>query len=227
MARWLIKLAAEDADLEEYVRWFPAGEIFALREDKDVYLSGAIFENLTDVGAVRKEAESQLTVLTCAASLFWPALRKPTIDRVIREQDDGTRSGFMLLSASVTIRAKMTASLDDTLRPTQAQELLELAKKRPRLLVALQLWGEEPKMWPRLYRILEEIEQHLGIDVDKGGLCSSAERTRFMRTANTAEVAGSDSRHALGKFLPPSNPMTLSEAESFISRMLQAALRRA
>ena len=48
MARWLAKLDAETADLEEYVRWFPSGEISVLQEGRDVYLAGAVFKAFTD-----------------------------------------------------------------------------------------------------------------------------------------------------------------------------------
>ena len=226
MARWLIKLEGQLADLDEYVTWFPSGEIFAIREDTDVFLAGPVFERLPDAEAVVKDAERQLALLTGIAALLWPSLRKPAIDRVMREQDDGTRNSFIFVFATASARAKVTATLADSSGPTQAQGLLNSAIQSPHLLLAVSLWGEKLKSWPRLYRILEEIEQHLGARVDEVGFCSYAERERFTRTANNAEVAGSDSRHASRKFQAPANPVELSEAVSFVARMLQAALRQ-
>jgi hypothetical protein len=191
-----------------------------------VYLAGAVFEPIADAEGVLKEAERHLPLLTGIAALLWPGLKTPTIDRVVREQDDGTRKGFIFLSASVVVGAKVTAASGDPSGLTQGQEMLDSANRRPHLFTAVTLWSEAPKSWPRSFRILEEIEQQLSVRVDNAGLCSSTERDRFTRTANTAEVAGSDSRHASRKFQPPANPMALSEAVSFVSRMLQGALRR-
>ncbi len=91
--------------------------------------------------------------------------------------------------------------------------------------MALSLWADPIRSWPRLYRVLEEIEQHLGQRVDGAGLCPFNQRQRFTHTANTAEVAGSDARHATGKFAAPGNPMTLPEATDFIGQMLLGSLR--
>jgi len=72
---------------------------------------------------------------------------------------------------------------------------------------------------------MEEIEQHLGKHVDVAGLCSAKQRERFARTANTAEVAGPDARHAAGKFAAPNDPMSLPEATEFIGQLLLSVLR--
>jgi hypothetical protein len=79
--------------------------------------------------------------------------------------------------------------------------------------------------WPRLYRVLAEIEQYLGKRVDAAGFCPTNQRERFTRTANTAEVSGSEARHAIGKSVAPSNPMSLSEATAFLSQIFLAVLR--
>jgi hypothetical protein len=108
---------------------------------------------------------------------------------------------------------------------TQAQELLERTSGSPHLEIALSLWADQMRSWPRLYRIIEEIEQHLGKHVDAAGLCTASQRERFTRTANTAEVSGPDARHATGKFAAPSNPMSLPEATEFVRQMLLSVLR--
>lgn len=73
--------------------------------------------------------------------------------------------------------------------------------------------------------MLEEIEQHLAKRVDPAGLCPANQRERFTRTANTAEVSGSDARHATGKFVAPDNPMNLPEATEFVRQILLGVLR--
>jgi len=62
--------------------------------------------------------------------------------------------------------------------------------------------------------------------IEKAGLSPKGERDRFRRTANTAEVGGVTARHALDKFEPPTNPMTLDEGYKFIRQILAAVLRQ-
>jgi hypothetical protein len=76
-----------------------------------------------------------------------------------------------------------------------------------------------------LHRIIEEVEEHLGKNVDVGGLWSTNNRKRFTRTANTAEVSGPDARHASGKFDAPDDPMSLSEATEFVRQIILSVLR--
>lgn len=87
------------------------------------------------------------------------------------------------------------------------------------------LWGMPNRTWGRLYRILEEIERHLGAKVHLKNLCTLKERGRFASSANNARVAGVDSRHADGKYEPPNAPMTIDEATAFIRDLILASLK--
>ena len=231
MARSLVQLSGDRTDLEEFPRWFPDGEIFAIKENGTFFLTGPAFEALPSAEAVLNEAIRALDLFSAVISLVWPSLRKPAGSHVFRETDEGKRNAFVFLSGSITVRAKLGAALSvgsppEGPQPTQAQQLLTRAKQSPHLEVALSLWADPVRSWPRLYRVLEEIEQHLGRRVNAVGLCSANERDRFARTANTAEVSGPDARHAVGKFVPPANPMDLGEGTSFVSRLLLEALQK-
>ena len=117
------------------------------------------------------------------------------------------------------------STLQQTL-PTHAQQLLEASRTDRRLQLVVSIWADPIRTWPRLYRLLEELEAYLKLDVDVAGLCTKNERVRFNRSANCAEIAGKDARHMAGKFNPPSNPMNLSEATSFIGNLVKETLGR-
>jgi hypothetical protein len=231
MARWLVQLSGERADLEEFPRWFPDGEVSAIEENEAFFLVGPAFEDLPNAEAVLGEAVRALDRFTAVISLIWPSLRKPTASHVFREADGGRRDVFVFLSAGLSMRSKMHAvveSVGETQQKpqrTQAQELLRRATGSPHLELALSLWADQMRSWPRLYRIMEEIEQHLGKHVDAAGLCAANQREQFTRTANTAEVSRPDARHATGKFVAPNNPMSLPEATEFLRQMLLIVLR--
>jgi hypothetical protein len=154
-------------------------------------------------------------------------LHRPSVGRVIREHDDGRREEFVALSGAAHSRWKAVAALSggSVTQNSQAEELLAAARSSRYLRHALDLWATDNLTWARLYTILETLEQHLGVQADAAQLCSKAERGRFTRTANTAEVSGRESRHAPGLFEAPAKPMSLKEATAFIERLLTKALR--
>jgi hypothetical protein len=234
VTRWLVELKGEQFDLEEFPRWFPDGENFVVREGDSYYLTGPAFEKFTETTSVRDAAFQVVDELFALASLFVPNLRKPTVgSRVIREQGGARRQDTVIALGTAEMRMKAHAPQIlvggkpvTPQGPTQAQRLLGASRANTHLNTAVMLWADPPHSWPRLYRILEEIESALGRTVDAEGICSANERELFRRTANTAEVAGKDARHAAGKFEAPKNPMSLQDADAFVRRMLSAALEK-
>jgi hypothetical protein len=232
MARWLIQLEGDRFDLEEFPRWFPDGDIFFTEENGAFFLTGPAFEHLPDHQAVRVEAMRGLEECLAAILVLSPSVRNPTVGNVFREEDGGKRHTFIFLeAATLRARGKVAGTLSggtqsEAAGPTQAQQLLAVARANPRLLTAVSLWARPGRSWPRLYTIMEEIEGHFGRHVDGAGLCSPGKRERFCRSANTAEVSGADSRHAAGRFEPPKTPMNLQGATSFMRGLLDRALRK-
>jgi hypothetical protein len=231
-----VQLEGEKIDLEEYPHWFPDGDIFAITEGDKVFLTGPAFTTLADAGGVHEAAIAAVDEFSAIITLLWPSLQRPTVGVVYSEDDAGVRRGtHFLATGRVTVRAKARATLTaigpdgEPMPPppfTQAQALLAASRSHRRLNVALTLWADPTRTWGRLYRVLEELEEHLGVDVDKAGLCSGRERRRFTQSANNAEVAGKDARHAGGKYDPPAKPMTLKEAVGFVGGLLQGVLQR-
>jgi hypothetical protein len=104
------------------------------------------------------------------------------------------------------------------------QLLLAASRTNRNVQIALLLLASPAVAWAHLYRALEEIETFLGMKVNVAGLCSGNDRERFTRSANSAEISGNDSRHGIGKFVPPDRPMMLTEARAFVTGVLRGAL---
>jgi len=233
LARWLIELEGENFDLEEFSYWFPDGEICAMADNGSTYLTGPGFDALVDAGAVHVAALAALDECFAIVSLLQSNVRRPNIGAVVREEDDGSRRRCVFGSAKMVGRSKMHVNstimrADMNIRvPTQAQVLLGAVSTDRHIKMAILLWGHSSLTWPRLYRTLEELEASLGRKVSDAQLCSGAQRTRFTCSANVEEVAGHDSRHAGGKFQPPSNPMTFDEARRFVAKLFRLVLQKA
>ena len=76
----------------------------------------------------------------------------------------------------------------------------------------------------RMYHIYELIRDDFGGNMNS--LASDKDWTRFTRSVNHQEVFGDDSRHIASKEKPPANPMSLSEAQAFISKVADSWFRQ-
>ncbi|WP_169980620.1 hypothetical protein [Tautonia rosea] len=233
MGRWLIQLVGEHRDLEEFPYWFPEGEIYAFEEDDKVFLTGSRLERCSEAIEVQETALQIVDEYSAVISLLWPAHKRPEIVAIIRETDDGKRNQF-IFTPFIESRAKLhhlavrgVGQAEETLTQTRGQQLINAASSNHHLRTGLHLWGDQIRTWPRLYRILEELETYLGQKMDHIGFCSKQERSRFTHSANCAETAGKDARHAGGKFDPPEKPMALGEATEFIRALLEQTLSNA
>lgn len=227
MARWLLKLKGEVADLEEFPHWFPSGDPFAFREGQDFYLSSPRLDLLQDSRSVQDLGTSILEEAAAVVSLIWPGLEAPAIEHLVQEAEDGTRSlHYTLKIVGSTLRLKSGSRRGAPLKAgkTDAQWFHAISQASPHLQTALLLWADPARTWPRLYRVLEELEHHISQDAHKAALCTAADRRRFMHSANAAASAGRDARHRDGLFDAPKNPMTLDEASRFVRGVIYAYL---
>ncbi len=175
---------------------------------------------------VHAEAERILDEMSGALCVFLGHYVRPKIGTVYLQHPDGHRTGHHILKANgPVILPKARAILEDSSGLTVPQQFLQATTKSPHLQTASLIWTDQVRTWPRLYRVMEEVQQHLGMPPYKAGLCSKTEFKTFEHTANSAEVAGLDARHALGKFEPPAAPMTLPQAEAFVGQVLEKAFR--
>lgn len=232
MKRYLVELVGDAADLEEFPRTFPDGDVHAIEEGINVFLTGPFFDSIEAPDKILRAAEQVLDEMTAVILLFWPSLRRPTTGAVCVEDESGSRIRHIFMSIHEEVRAKdyieasVTGVVPNERMPTEGQRLLAASRLATHAQAALMIWADPHRTWPRLYRILEELEAELKDTVDKFGLCLKNERDRFKRSANSAEVAGRDSRHRAGKYDPPLHPMSLQEASSFIGALIQQTLNK-
>ena len=231
MKRYLVEFVGDTADLEEFPRYFPDGDAYALSEGQTVFLTGPFFDSFETPADVLEAAEQILDEFVAVVLLLWPALRRPTLGAVCIEDESGQRARHIFVSVHDAARAKDYAEVVvDSMPvaragPTEGQQLLAASRKATSAQAAMMIWADPNRTWPRLYRILEELESELKSSVSKVGLCSENQRERFNQSANSAAVAGKDARHASGKYKPPKKPMSLLEATSFVGGLIQQTLR--
>ena len=226
---WLVELIGEESDLADFTRWFPDEPAKVINEEDSFYLVGDLFKDLTDASDVRSIAEDEVDLMSASIKLNCSGLSiRPTLGAVYWVDESGVRHAFAPganLAVGTFIEIRVFDGPDQ--RPTTMQKYIQASKRNKSLHMAMLLWSDANRTWPRLYRILEEIEHAFGgRKSHEVGLASKAERSRFTQSANCHEVAGPDSRHGPKGQHPPANPMRISEAENFIAAVLGRASSR-
>jgi len=219
VSRWLVGLQGDEVDLAEYPRWFHDGEVNAVREAEGTYLTGPAFESLADAQQVWMRAIEVVERLFMVVSAIVGTGAKPSIGPVIREDDNGRRSGavFGIGTARSTSRA-VGVSSGPAATGTSAEQMFATVNGSVQLHSAARLWSTPHRSWPHLYIIYEELVDYLGQEPDAAGLCTTPTRELFMQSAQPW-------RHGTRKHRPPKNPMNLEEATRFILDLLNKVLR--
>ena len=225
--RWLVELEGESLDLARFQHWFGTGDLHVITEGPSAYITGSAFNLLAEPSLVLDAGHQFIDEHYPIVSLLDPSVKKPIAGNVFRESENGERRGYAF--AAVEFRAELRAYVNNvahsgTVCQTHAQLLLAATRSDRHLREAASLLAAPLCSWPQLYRALEEVEQHLARKVNQAGLCSSTQRERFKLSANSAEAAGANARHAFGKFAPPKRPMSLQEGSVFVAGLLKKAL---
>ncbi len=232
MHRYFVELFADPFFTNEFAYWFPGNDDAYITVDGEArLLTGNVFSLLETFHEVSVAANRVVDEMHAVLAIQYPWLERPQVGIPYRVEPDGTKvwgdncgsGGGMILLPVRTL----PADLSSIPTPTKAQLMRAAMKSNAHLDLAMTIFFLPRTTWPHLYRCLEEIESFLEMKVSTAGMCSQGERERFTRTANTAEAAGHDARHGLGKFTPPKHPMNLEEATKFLRSLCAQAIERA
>lgn len=111
--------------------------------------------------------------------------------------------------------------------PPRAATILQVSARDTAVSKVLRLLSDpDAASWVGLYRIHEVIEADVGgqHSMQKMGWVSSEDLKRFKHSANSVQVGGDAARHGKEQHLPPKNPLTLSEAASYLTYVLHTWL---
>jgi hypothetical protein len=140
-----------------------------------------------------------------------------------------------LLTATMSIGSRIRISIGEY---GDSRAYMKAAERDEHLNFAVRLWADSSRTWPRLYRIVEEIyvsfrdkdkEYPSAVLLKRGIIDFEDDYRRFAKSANEAEFAGPDSRHAMYNNKVPKEAQDLpflphAEALSFVRECLKRAL---
>jgi hypothetical protein len=210
-------------------------------EDSTVYLISDKFESSSISSEVWATAERMHNVICEVSSGFPDASVRFELVKLCEQENDGSRSNYVFASTALLILKAVTISGVGTVSPAKKiseeekvilkkeeeehkyQEKLALLSAR----VSSAFWDEralkvhrflQQELNPlRMGHIMDLILDDLEGSLDKLYPSSKKKLDRFYHSINHPTVFGDDSRHIISKKQAPPKPMSLEEAQAFVS----------
>jgi hypothetical protein len=228
---WIVELSGDPSDLDELSKVFTTPELCIKKEGDKFLLRTTNFESCASSVEIKKIASEILHDLTAGIKLSLDARKKLDIEGIVQIGDDGLRHHFIDLSATAVTRCSASGRLtlsDGTIEEFhQADPIpkwIKIAHKDTKVVKAFNFVVADFNSWYTLYKILEVLKEDHFKPIMRGGRYKKM-ADNFTHTANCYKTTGIDARHATEIQTPPKNPMSLSEAKSFIKMLLHEWLR--
>jgi len=229
MPKWLVRLKGERFDLEDLPKLLRSPEFRVIEENDSFYLESSEFNSLTLAEEIRERGRALIKLINGVSKFNRNNFLDISEDGIIRVEDDGKRHGYLFLEESFKIRNKVSTRLTaiaadgsekGTTQPSTLESLLELAQKHNVVADALSFYRDDT--WISLYKAYEVIRDDVGgkHQIIKNGWSVKSKISRFTQTAQSRAALGDSARHASKKYIPPPQPMTLSEARALIKTIL-------
>ena len=238
---WMVELVGNRDDLNCFQRWFSEETVKVIKENDKFFLTGTHFLGCKTADEVIRRAETRLELMTAAARLEAASEAvNVKIDSAVYVDSAGLYHYHVFVEA--VTRSVASVRCFDSSSPSLPQRAVAIADCDAHLDMALRLWGEASRSWPRLFRIVEEVtysfepdpKKHMSEVLFSANLIESRDDIlRFRYSACEPDVAGRESRHANGchkmssKLKNLQNPtMTHHEAVALVSSVLSRAMMR-
>lgn len=110
MAQWMAKLSGNEIDLKTLSYLYTAPDCRVARDDDGAYyLTRDAFAAMTEAAAVDRAARECLAIINADMALGNADYEAVSVESIVRENDDGSRSYFVLLSGSISEHGRLGA----------------------------------------------------------------------------------------------------------------------
>ncbi|HAG85771.1 MAG TPA: hypothetical protein DCL61_32685 [Cyanobacteria bacterium UBA12227] len=235
---WLIQLKGSEFDLKVLSESFCLSDFSVTEDQGSYYLKSQQFNMANEIEEVYRSATELLTFIKGAIEIYSGQSYNISIARVIRVDEQGQRESFVIAPppmraasqakmrarASICRGTEITNSLP---QPSIIESYVAIPRQDERAAKVFRIWVSREHNWHNLYHMYEVVEGNVSSmsQIVQNGWATETEIKLFKRTACNENVLGDDARHGYTKDLNLKNPMTLSEAQSLIQKILNHWIR--
>ncbi|MCX5645342.1 MAG: hypothetical protein NTZ17_11800 [Phycisphaerae bacterium] len=213
ISRWLVGLTGASHDLDELELAIGFPVVTVARSNGVYYLESNTLNPIEDPSEVLNAAKRLTEMVNGVARLHfdhWGNVEVSNSIVGIDEQGHAHKFAF----GFGTGRPVNESYADSAI----IERWLATAVREERVANAIRFFSTPT--WTNLYKIFEIVRDDVG-DVVAQGWAAKRELARFTQTAQTPESIGDAARHASKKFKPHAEPMSHTEATSFIKDLLR------
>lgn len=226
---WIVYLTGDKNDLQILLEDLKNPDFSIGKESTNYILKSPRFTSLMTDQSVREKTNEFLEILNAGIKLDLGAHEKIKISHTMQINPDGSKMNYVICEgACIYVRVfPSTVEINGKRMPENranfTRALINLAKSDEMVAKVSKYLNQDFNSWGNLYKIFEVIEKDGFPPIQRNGEYRK-KADLFRRTANNPSSSGLASRHA-NDTAPPENPMTLSEAQSFIKTILQEWLK--
>lgn len=225
---WIITITGDEIDLRELAKVWNKPELTIEKENDSYILKSSDFIPLTSDREVQEKATAFLQPINAGIKIVLGGDIPLKAGNPTQIMPDGTRMAYISAHMNMKMRCFASISLiksDGTVENENPADpivsLYSLAQSDPQVAKVCQYLNLDLNSWFPLYCIIEILMED-GFKAIKNGGIHKKKADNFKHTANSYQILGVKSRHAKDKKeIPPSNPMTLSEAQEFIKILIR------
>jgi hypothetical protein len=240
LSPWQVQIQGAQFDLEHLAKYFASAPMLVRTDDRapgflyesEKFLSCATSEEVLEV------AGQELLILSGILKLIRDSTEPLCTGAVYRANAAGGRDVFVHIHEGVHARAEAgivgvtitdkegnVVSVPPPPPRTVALSKLALADDAVGKVMRL-MAAPDSDSWVSLYRMHEVVEADAGGEhlLKQRAWGSSRDLKRFKHSANSVTVAGDRARHGKESDQPPTQPMSLDEANAYVNYVLHAWL---
>jgi hypothetical protein len=221
---WVVTLTGDEIDLSELSKVCITPDLTIEKDSSAFVLKSSYFASLTSDKEVREKGNKLLIPLNAGIKMELGAIKPIEIFDVMQINPDGINNSHVMFEATIRMRplACELSTADcknDISNPADPViSLSNLAESDSQVAQVCQYINLDFHDGRNLYKIYEVIRKDGFAPLKhKGKYEKTAEL--FRRTVNNPSSSGIKSRHAIDEN-PPENPLTLSDAQSFIKMLI-------
>ncbi|WP_048152881.1 hypothetical protein [Methanolacinia paynteri] len=225
---WVIELSGNNDYLNILSEVEDFGDFIISKNEQTFILKSDKIKKSSSYNEIKKSVDEFLEIMNAACKINTMSNSNKIVANICSDNENKKKNHYIEESSEeiaindsfeiIVTRLNGTTDYYNSYNP--AIDWLKLGMKDPLIKQAFDQINYDFESWGALYKIPEIIQESVG-NIPNKGWCSKKDLARFKRTACSFEALGVESRHANKSAYSPKNPMTISEAKSFIMILLE------